>query len=591
VLLIPLRVPVPVNPLSLGQLFQAPAEATRPPLTRPQILTGLKDGTVIPAVPLPAIASTPAQPVTKKSYHRFKLFGASFHVDPGIVSTLGLIWAGGVAGFLLLRGWAVVRLRRKLHESRLPVELRLADEVKRGCAALGIARMPGITVTPEVGTPAVCGLLQPRLLFPVGLADTLSAAELRWVVWHELGHLRRRDLVAQALLQLACVVHWFNPAVWFAARVARHDCELACDDFVLRHADPETGDDYGRTLLKVLGRAAGRNRLPATVGIVEGKRQLMKRIVMIADFRPQTVGRALAGACMLAALILLGVTRTAVAQSAPPSMPVRLPPPQPLVNFLPPSAEQLAERAAMQVEREKWEKELVFEVCGLGNLRGVPVALIAVNGNLVTAVQGTRLLRASVLEIDVENSRVTLNRPGEANLIVPLTEVNPIELPEIDDRTMERRLSKEGIRQMQEFRGMPSELVMVWDKINREGQTEVLLSYLRSGHVVGIIPSPWGGHGYARGLFNAQISERLRVPRDAFLASLTPEQKADYGTGVEMAIRFTDPPAEREKQVAAAKDGRERQERVIAGLTPAQRALYDEWQSWLPGNNPNQFRR
>lgn len=43
---------------------------------------------------------------------------------------------------------------------------------------------------------------------------------------HELGHWRRRDLWTQALMQVAVVVHWFNPLVWLAARLARTDCEL-----------------------------------------------------------------------------------------------------------------------------------------------------------------------------------------------------------------------------------------------------------------------------------------------------------------------------------------------------------------------------
>ena len=48
--------------------------------------------------------------------------------------------------------------------------------------------------------------------------------------------LRRHDFAALWLLTAARVLHWFNPLAWLAARIARGDAELACDETVLRHA-------------------------------------------------------------------------------------------------------------------------------------------------------------------------------------------------------------------------------------------------------------------------------------------------------------------------------------------------------------------
>src|SRR5690606_35874124 len=107
-----------------------------------------------------------------------------------------------------------------------------------------------IVITRAAGAPAIMGLLRPRLLIPDGYAEQLSDNELRLVIRHELGHWRRRDLVAQALLHAAAIVHWFNPLVWIAIRAASRDCELACDEFVLRRARPEESRAYGATLLK-----------------------------------------------------------------------------------------------------------------------------------------------------------------------------------------------------------------------------------------------------------------------------------------------------------------------------------------------------
>jgi len=594
VLLIPLRVPIPWDPLGWMNPAKSPMPSSVVSKTDAEIAEGLAAETILPLLPLPRMSDEKREE-HERGYVHFEILGASVSSERSHFSSVVLIWACGVLVLLTLRVWSMVRLWQKLHGERLPVERGLAYEVRQSCADLGIRRIPAIVVTPLVRTPALCGILRPQLLFPVGLANTLSAEELRWVVRHELGHLCRRDLLAQALLQGACAVHWFNPLVWLAARLARHDCELACDDFVLRRTVANDHTDYGRTLLKVLGRTPDQSRLPATVGIVEGRRQLLRRITWISDYRPQALWRQIVGAGLLAIVAFIGITRASYSETAEPiatntqremaPAPVRIPagdaePGRSAAVTFPMSAEHQAARAARQAELEAWERDVTFELCGIGRVGGVPVALIAVNGNLVAAVRGSRLIRFMVTEVDVEKEQVTLLRTGEPVRVVTLTDQNPIPLPEINDRTLQTLLSQEGIRRMNDYRGMPSELAMVWDKISREGQAEVLMSYLRRGLVVGVIVRPNGINGYGGKLFGEQISQRSRAALDAFLASLTPGQREAYGSSHQMAIRFTDPPNERERQLAVARAAESRRAQMLSELTPKQRELYEQYQGW-----------
>lgn len=84
----------------------------------------------------------------------------------------------------------------------------------------------------DVGVPIVCGLLRPVVLMP--------RSSSQWPDWqfdaavrHELMHVRRKDLWANFVAQLACAVWWFHPLVWMLSRQL-HDCqETACDDAVL----------------------------------------------------------------------------------------------------------------------------------------------------------------------------------------------------------------------------------------------------------------------------------------------------------------------------------------------------------------------
>lgn len=582
-LLLPWRVPVVWHPLA-EKATQPVRLAVTEPAVEPAGSGVSQSENLVAKAPLHRLeGKTERAPVQRPV--SFTVFGSRVMMARETVRAFAWLWLAGAAGLMLVRFVALARLQRALNRTREPVDVRLVAAAQNEASAFGLKRAPEVVVTSLVETPALCGLTRPRLLFPSGFQEKVSAGELQWVVRHELGHLRRRDTWAQAWMQAACAVHWFNPLVWLAARLARQDCELACDEFVLRrHAGgAEARISYGQTLLKVLGSAQRAPRLPAAVGIVEGRRQLMKRIALIADHRPSSLLRTLTGVALLTGAVCLGATQAAPVPAAPtqPAMAINSAPAAAKPGL---SAEAQARPEAMKTEQAKWEEELSFELLGIGRVAGEPVAFIAVNGNLCTVVAHCHLVRYSVEEIDVDNKRVLLGhvtRRGQPPLVLALTTPNPIKLPELGERQVEFLLSKEGIKLMNRFQGMPVELGMVWDKVNREGQVEVLTDYLRRGVVVGFFRSPMGGGtGFSSRLLQRQISQRNKQRREAFIASLTPEQAARYHTAMP-AIGLRSSPEERAKQVALAKATQAQQAEVIASLTAEQRALYDEYQSWL----------
>ena len=171
------------------------------------------------------------------------------------------------------------------------------------------------------------GVLHPQIWLPHTLPGALTPAELRHVLLHELGHARRRDLLAQWLCSLACCLHWFNPLVWLLARLARTDRELACDAWVLSRdaMKAEPVSSYGHTLLKVVeGVYRATPRALPVVPMAAGKRHLGLRVHEIRAFRPVAPWR---GVAALAAMMLFVVTFTLKGVTAPPATPAPASPP------------------------------------------------------------------------------------------------------------------------------------------------------------------------------------------------------------------------------------------------------------------------
>jgi len=215
--------------------------------------------------------------------------------------TLAIVWAAGVATVLLAYFWASLSFRRQLSRSGRRAGKRTEQAVSDCSRAMGLNPIPVLEMDALSG-PALFGVWRPRLLFPLGLADQLSVEELQLVVLHELGHLKRRDLFLQGLLVVSQAVHWFNPLVWLAGRLAREDRELACDEFVMAHTSHSGGHAYAKTLLRVLGLSRpGRPMLPA-VGILETKNQIKQRIIMITKYQSTNARRLMLGAASILAV-------------------------------------------------------------------------------------------------------------------------------------------------------------------------------------------------------------------------------------------------------------------------------------------------
>jgi beta-lactamase regulating signal transducer with metallopeptidase domain len=275
-----------------------------------------------PAVEIQAGALEPSQPDAESPQPARSAPTGSPEARPVFVSSLSPVqwaasaWALGVAVLLVFRIQAHCRFARRLRHSHPAAGSTRPEFTAETAAELGI-RGVRIAVTDSVGTPALYGFLRPVLLLPSGLLERLSQREIELIVAHELGHHQRHDLLAQALLQAARILHWFNPLVWIAVRAARHDCELACDEHVVRRLSPAEPQDYGATLLKIVGMAAQTSQAPLGLGIVETKQQITRRIQMIVANKPSSFFRTVFGCTVLALVAGLCLTRESQAQPQP----------------------------------------------------------------------------------------------------------------------------------------------------------------------------------------------------------------------------------------------------------------------------------
>jgi beta-lactamase regulating signal transducer with metallopeptidase domain len=162
---------------------------------------------------------------------------------------------------------------------------------------------------PAGSSPALVGLLRPRMALPADFEQRFTPAQRTLVMAHEAVHRARHDNLWNLLACSFSALHWWNPLAWWAARRMRADQELACDAAVLA-AHPQARLDYTRALLA----AHDLHHLGAPLSSRWGPHHpLVERIAMLNRHRSlsRRTGLALAAACV-------GITGLAYAAQAIP---------------------------------------------------------------------------------------------------------------------------------------------------------------------------------------------------------------------------------------------------------------------------------
>src|ERR1700691_1280312 len=141
---------------------------------------------------------------------------------------LGVIW---MTGALAMLSRLIYRIRRERREAEA-----LAPSGDRGLTHNFLADGIPVSFGDRHPSPAVRGVLYPRILLPIGIDRLLNPGEFHAVLIHELAHARRRDNLIRLLYEASLCALWFHPLMWLAgARLSLYR-ELSCDESVIRHA-------------------------------------------------------------------------------------------------------------------------------------------------------------------------------------------------------------------------------------------------------------------------------------------------------------------------------------------------------------------
>ena len=168
---------------------------------------------------------------------------------------------------------------------------------------LGGARQlrDNIFVSDKVKTPAVYGILRPRIILPCEYDEST----LHFILLHENAHIRRGDNFWRVLALILTCVHWFNTLCWLFLKKLYSDIELACDETVLKSCDDEQKKQYAHVLVSSVEKT---NVFASSLGGAS----VRLRIKNILCYKRLTVMSAIGALALIVAMAYILLTNAAV---------------------------------------------------------------------------------------------------------------------------------------------------------------------------------------------------------------------------------------------------------------------------------------
>ncbi|MEN3339324.1 MAG: hypothetical protein V7647_3000 [Acidobacteriota bacterium] len=228
------------------------------------------------------------------------------------------IYLATAIAFLMLVTIQHVRLRRLLNRATIVRDEDWTRLLTDCAAQLRLRRSVGLVRSRDANVPMAFGTRRPAVIIPV-MAEAWDEDRRRVVMLHELAHVARYDCLTDGLMVAACAMYWFHPLVWWIARQARIERELACDDRVI--AAGTEPREYAGHLLEI-AYSFGARRAPALALTMARPSQLEGRMLAALDpRRNRMVPARRSGLAAIAAagvaVVALGVTRPILAVGIP----------------------------------------------------------------------------------------------------------------------------------------------------------------------------------------------------------------------------------------------------------------------------------
>ncbi|MCR4695603.1 MAG: M56 family metallopeptidase [Pseudobutyrivibrio sp.] len=204
-------------------------------------------------------------------------------------------WAVGIIiGFieLLIEYDSFDRKIKKLNKS---LDIKLTEAIKLLQEKQGGKNYNKIRVyrSGDVNSPFGCGIIDKKIFIP---NRDYSELNINNILLHEYMHHKNGDIKIKLLVNVLCVLYWWNPLVYMLKYNMESYFEMRCDLEVVNNMDNSAIADYLQTIVSEVSYAAQLEKNSAIVGMLGkksevGLKERFRAIELATEQQPVKVWR------------------------------------------------------------------------------------------------------------------------------------------------------------------------------------------------------------------------------------------------------------------------------------------------------------
>ena len=217
------------------------------------------------------------------------------------------VWLCGV---IILAVYTILRilwLRRYVGYSRILTDSDVIERFSACCHTLDIKCCPSLRISADMKSPITVGWRHPTIMLPAnGLPEDVE--EQRLILTHELYHCKNRDNAWKVVSLFVVAIYWFYPLVWLLDYFLTAECELVCDEWVVKDAPGTVRKCYRDLLIKIAKEQQREERaMPLQSGIYATYGVMKLRVLQLSSKAPKFAGTVLLGIFILWLILFSGL--------------------------------------------------------------------------------------------------------------------------------------------------------------------------------------------------------------------------------------------------------------------------------------------
>lgn len=231
----------------------------------------------------------------------------AFYIGPDVLAVAALTCCMAMISLFILgkqikQHLAVCRAYRSVAFSERPI-LPLREEFDRIKEELEIKRNVKLIFSPLCKTPLTIGVFFPTIVFPAKDGSYLEPSGYRYILKHELLHIKSGDTFTKLLLIIVLALHWYNPLCYFLYHEVSVVSEMICDREVIKSGDEAVRQEYSRLILELAIKNPSKKEKFA-IGFVKPNAADYERRIL--EMKAGRNGKLLLSCAMVFAVCLFG---------------------------------------------------------------------------------------------------------------------------------------------------------------------------------------------------------------------------------------------------------------------------------------------